>query len=105
MGRSIAPGVFAAQLRRGNMEVLVIRLLQKRGGSPPRRQDPLGYIDQPAVASSDATNIEASITLDGSEYVINGHKRWTSGIEDALQDHHLHGQDGPGNPDRYSSSR
>ena len=33
------------------------------------------------VASSDATNIESSITLDGDHYVINGHKWWTSGYK------------------------
>ncbi len=33
---------------------------------------------EPAVASSDATNIECRIERDGDEYVINGHKWWTS---------------------------
>ena len=33
------------------------------------------------VASSDATNIESSIKRDGDEYVINGRKWWTSGIQ------------------------
>jgi acyl-CoA dehydrogenase len=33
---------------------------------------------EPAVASSDATNIESSIERDGDEYVINGRKWWTS---------------------------
>ena len=34
---------------------------------------------EPAVASSDATNIETSIVRDGDEYVINGTKWWSSG--------------------------
>jgi len=37
---------------------------------------------EPAVASSDATNIEASIVRDGGEYVINAHKWWSSGGQD-----------------------
>lgn len=57
---------------------------------------------EPGVASSDATNIELSIRRDGAEYVLNRHKRWSSGAGDPrCAVYVVMGKTDPSNPDPY----
>jgi acyl-CoA dehydrogenase len=61
---------------------------------------------EPAVASSDATNIEARIEREGDDYVINGRKWWTSGAGDPRCKVYIFmGKTDPDAPDATRSSR
>lgn len=109
MGRShMAPEVFNCSAPdTGNMELLA------RYGTLEQQAEWLSPLlageirssfamTEPAVASSDATNIESLIHRDGDEYVIKGRKWYTTGATDPrCRIIIFMGKTDPANPDRY----
>ncbi|WP_291849349.1 acyl-CoA dehydrogenase family protein [Bradyrhizobium sp.] len=109
MGRShLAPELFNCSAPdTGNMEVLArygTREHQERWLKPLLAGEIRSCfaMTEPAVASSDATNIESSIVRDGDHYVINGRKWYTTNATDPrCRICIFMGKTDPDNPDRH----
>src|ERR1700757_3490864 len=92
----------------GNMEVFIRygTREQKRKWLRPLMDGKIRsafLMTEPAVASSDATNIQTRMKRDGNEYVINGVKWWSSGAGDPrCKIYIVMGKTDPDNPSRHS---